>query len=470
LTVSHWKWIRIKTVFPLPGYVREAIQRLDEAGHVAYVVGGSVRDFLLGRTVKDHDIATSASPDEICALFPGSVTVGKAFGVIKVPVQVPGQPAENPLLLEIATFREDLEYLDHRHPTAVRFSGPIEDAQRRDFTINALFYDPKTARILDSTAGMDDLRAGVVRAIGEPRARFQEDALRLLRAARFTTTLGFRLDPETAKAAQAQARLIQHVSGERVRDELTLMLTGPRPAEAMECLAELGLLKQVLPEVEALRGVSQAPTFVRGSMTGHAKDSDIWSTTLRTLRFVSAPPASKRSVPLAWAALLYDVGKPVALKLNDERNFNGHEALGADIVRAVGGRLRMPRSDIDRIAALLEELLKFRDAFNMREATLERFVREPFFDELLELHRVVALSSDGNLAFYEYCAHRRQLALSAESREVPRLIDGKDLIQLGFKPGPEFSGILRTVEDLALEHQLTTKEEALEYVVSRYVR
>jgi tRNA nucleotidyltransferase/poly(A) polymerase len=254
------------------------------------------------------------------------------------------------------------------------------------------------------------------------------------------------------------------------------MLTGPRPAEAMECLADLGLLKHVLPEVQATRGVGQAPTYVRGALPGgEGKGSDIWSTTLRTLRFLSrAEPSSgvspSRSPALGWAALLYDVGKPEALRRNGGKNFNGHETIGAGMVRAIGERLRMTRADIDRIAAMLEDLPKFRDAFKMREATLERFVREPYFDELLELHRAQALSSDGNLAFYEYCAHRRKLAMSAETRGVPRLIDGKDLIQLGFKPGPEFSAILRTVEDLALERRLTTKEEALEYVVSRFVR
>jgi poly(A) polymerase len=436
---------------------------------VAYIVGGSVRDFLLQRThqMKDHDIATSARPDEVCRLFPNAITVGKVFGVIKVPLGKGDEATE----VEIATFREDLEYLDHRHPTKVRFSGPEEDALRRDFTINALFFDPKTAKILDPTGGMEDLKARKLRAIGDPKTRFEEDALRLLRAVRFSTALGFALDPATAAAVQARAKLIRQVSGERVRDELTRMLTGPKPAEAMAMLAELGLLKYVLPEVDALRGVSQAPTYLSGSPRA-AKESDIWATTLRTLRSVTKNGSDllPRSTALSWSALLYDVGKPVASRANQDKNFNGHEIEGAALVRVIGDRLRMTRNDIDRIAAMVEDLLKFRDVFKMREATLERFVRLPYFDELLELHRAQASSSDGNLAFYEFCSYRRRLVLGSSLRDPARLIDGKDLIQLGFRPGPEFSAILRTVEDLVLERKLLTKEQALEFVVSQFVK
>jgi poly(A) polymerase len=251
------------------------------------------------------------------------------------------------------------------------------------------------------------------------------------------------------------------------------MLTGPKPSEAIKSLSELRLLKHVLPEVEAMKGVSQAPTYIKGasrvSQKKSALENDILFTTLRTLKILSHRSPS-RSVALGWAALLYEVGKPHAIEQNEGRNFNGHEVAGAEIVREMCERLRMKKIDIDRIADMTQELLKFRDAFKMREATLERFVRTPYFDELLELHRAQALSSDGNLAFYEYCAHRRREVLGSEGQELPKLIDGKDLIQLGFKPGPEFSAILRTVEDLALERRLISKEQALEYVVSRFVK
>lgn len=451
--------------------MKEALQRLDESGHVAYVVGGSVRDFLLQRPSKDHDIATDAGPDELCALFPNAVTVGKAFGVIKVPVRASVSDASaakagegKPELLEIATFREDLKYADHRRPESVRFAGPLEDATRRDFTINALFYDPKTSRILDPTGGYEDLKAGVIRAIGKPDERFREDALRLLRAARFAAGLGFRLEPATAAAVQARAKLISHVSAERVRDELTLMLQGPRPAEAMELLSTLGLLRLVLPEVEAMKAVRQAPTYSAG-----LHGLDVFQSTLESLRGM-AVRRSERSVALAWATLLYDVGKPVALARNDGRNFNGHELDGGRIARSIALRLRMARADMETIAAMVEDLIKFRDVFKMREATLERFVRLPYFEELLALHLAQAITLDGNLAYHEFCAFKLEELRRAPDREPPRLIDGTDLIQLGLKPGPEFSEILRVVEDLALEKKLSSKEQALEYVVSKFVK
>jgi poly(A) polymerase len=437
--------------------VKDALQRLDEAGHVAYVVGGSVRDFLLRRESKDHDIATSAGPDELCALFPRALTVGKAFGVIKVPCG-----AE---LLEVATFREDLDYSDHRHPKGVRFSGPVEDARRRDFTINALFYDPKTSRILDSVKGMEDLKNGVVRAIGDAPKRFQEDALRLLRAVRFATRLGFEIDPETYAAIRGRAKLILKISAERIRDELTLMMTGPNPDVSITMLSELGLLQHVLPELESLRGLPQP-----GMASESGKSSDVWTHTVRAIGLL-ARFAPQRTPSLAWAALLHDVGKPVAAKRSGGKNFNGHELDGARLARAIAIRLKMPRDQVETIASMLEVHLKFKDVFQMREATLQRFVQQTGFEELLALHKADALATDGNLAFYEFCASRLTAMKAGRAALVPpRLIDGTDLIQLGFYPGPRFSEILRTVEDLALEHKLGTKEEALEYVVRHFVK
>lgn len=462
-TATHWKWIRIKQPFPLPPAVKEALQKLDESGHVAYVVGGSVRDFLLRRESKDHDIATDAGPEELCSIFPKAITVGKAFGVIKVPF-TGGKAGGKTEIVEIATFREDLAYKDHRRPESVRFAGPLEDATRRDFTVNALYYDPKTSRILDPTGGFEDLRTCVLRAIGKPDERFREDALRLLRAARFAAGLGFRLEPATAAAARARARLISHVSGERIRDELTLMLRGARPADALETLSSLGLLKLVLPEVEALKSVRQAPTYSAGR-----SGLDVFQSTLETLRSLAAR-RPERSVALAWAALLYDVGKPVAFSRNEGRNFNGHELDGSRIARSIALRLKMARAEMEPLAAMMEDLIKFRDVFKMREATLERFVRLPYFEELLALHQAQAITLDGNLAYHEFCAFKLAELRRASNLAPPRLIDGKDLIQLGLRPGPEFSEILRVVEDLALEKKLATKEQALEYVISRFVK
>lgn len=452
------KWIRIDRPFPLPLYVKEALQKLDDAGHIAYIVGGSVRDFLLQKELKDYDIATSADPDELCRLFPDSVTVGKAFGVLKVPVKKPDGATT---LLEIATFRQDLEYRDHRRPTGVLFSGPAEDARRRDFTINALFFDPKTSRILDVVGGTEDLRKRVIRAIGDPKIRFREDALRLLRAVRFTTRFGFTLEGATALAIQDRAKLIQKVSAERVRDELTLMLSGPDPSQSLRLLSELGLLGHVLPEVKALQGVPESPTAM--------VEGDVWKHTLKLIDVLVAQNPI-RPPTLTWAALLHDIGKPQIYAASaSSKNYNGHELEGAQMARAVAERVRMSREEIDTIGALVEDHLKFRQVFQMRESTLQRFVREPHFEQLLALHRADATVLDGNLIYYEFCATRFAELKRQPSADASKLIGGEDLIQLGFKPGPKFSEILRTVEDLALERKLTSKEQALEYVVKHFV-
>jgi poly(A) polymerase len=439
----------------LPAYVKEALQKLDEAGHLAYVVGGCVRDFLLGRDCKDYDIATGANPDEICELFPNGVTVGKAFGVIKVPTGI------QPPLLEIATFREDLDYTDHRHPKGVLFSGPVQDAQRRDFTINALFYDPKTQRILDSTGGLEDLKLGILRAIGNPSERFREDALRLLRAIRFKTRFGFKIDPDTSEAIRARARLVSKVSSERIRDELTLMWQGPHPEESLKLLSEYGLLSLVLPEVEALKGVAQIPSYHR--------HEDVWAHLLKMLAYM-AEQSPVRSATVSWAAVLHEVGKPVASELNGGKNFNNHEIESVRLTEKIATRLKMSRADCDRIVAMVADHLKFRDVFQMRESTLQRLIRQEHFEELLAFHKADAGASDGNLAYYEFCANRLETLKKSLTTDIQKLVDGKDLIQLGFLPGPEFSEILRVVEDLTLEKKLTTKEEALEYVIKNFVR
>ncbi len=452
---KHSKSIRIDRSLSLPAYVKEALQILDEAGHIAYVVGGCVRDFLLGKDIKDYDIATSANPQELCRLFPRAITVGKAFGVIKVPTD------SSPNLLEIATFRQDGDYQNHRHPVSVTFTGPWQDAQRRDFSINALFYDPKTQRIIDSVGGYEDLKNGLIRAIGNPAERFREDALRLLRAVRFQARFQFQLHADTADAIRAKAHLISKVSAERVRDELTEMWTGPSPSEALKTLSELKLLQYVLPEVEALKGITQIPS--------HDRNEDLWNHMLKTLRHLERQSPT-RSMTMAWAAILHEIGKPVIAHANADKNFNGHEIESAKLAEKIAMRLKMPRADVSRIAAMVNDHLKFREVFQMRESTLQRFIRQEYFEEILAFHRADAAASDGNLAFHEFCLNRFETLKRAAAFDLRRLIDGKDLIQLGFSPGPEFSEILRTVEDLALEKKLNSKEEALEYVIKNFVR
>ena len=450
---SHW--IRLDRPIPLPAYVRDALQKLHSEGYVGYVVGGSVRDFLLGRESKDYDIATNALPDQLCKLFPLALMVGKEFGVLKVPT------GSQPPLMEIATFRKDLDYQDHRHPSGVVFSTPSEDAARRDFTINALYYDPKSNRIFDPTGGMEDLKVRKIRAIGDASVRFREDALRLLRAIRFKTQLGFDLNPETSRAIQARARLITKVSAERVRDELSLMWKGPKPSEALSLLSELGLLQFILPEVQALKGVPHIPSY--------SDDEDLWAHLLKMLEFlVIQNPV--RSLTLAWSVVLHEVGKPVVARMNEEKNFNGYEHESAKIAEKVADRLKLSRADTEQIVKMIVEHMKFRDVFQMRESTLQRWIREEYFEELLAFHKADAVSSDGNLAYYEFCLSRLEANRKSPPVALQKILDGKDLIQLGFQPGPLFSEILRVVEDLALERKLMTKDEALEFVVRNYIK
>lgn len=428
------KWIQINKTFQMPPYVKEALEKLDRAGFTAFVVGGSVRDFLLGRPTKDHDIATSADPDTLAELFPHAVMVGKAFGVIKIPVE--GYPYP----LEIASFRKESGYTDFRHPKKVEFADIFEDARRRDFTINAFYYDSKTRRILDQVDGFRDLESGTIRAIGDPMERFQEDALRLIRAVRFSALLGFEIESSTREAIRTRAKLIGKISAERIRDELTAVLMGPRPAQGLMDLSELGLLDYILPEVAKLKRHPMA--FAK----------------LNKMLEIMARHYSVREVEFSWAVLGYELG----------RIGKGSKQDRSEIAQSLCLRLKMSRAETARILELIEEAPKFRECFKMRDATLQRFVRLPRFDLHLALHRVEALATDGNLAFYVFCSNLAE-DLKKQAENNIKILNGEDLIQFGMRPGPRFSEILRTIEDLALEGKLKTKEQALEYVLKHFV-
>ncbi len=463
MTESRSKWIRTERPFPLPSYVKEALLKLNEAGHVAYVVGGSVRDFLLGLESKDHDIATSAHPDELSELFPNSIEVGKAFGVLKIPVEGSNQ------ILEIASFRKDIDYKDYRHPEKILLATPEEDALRRDFTVNAFFYDSKTSRILDCVGGMEDLRKKIIRAIGNPEDRFREDALRLIRAVRFVTQLGFDLDPDTFMALKTRAKLITKVSQERIRDELSLMWSGAHPADSLSLLSKSGLLGYVLPEVEDLKIIPKA-TARKSRIEAEV---DTWTHTLKIVDMIARQnlhlDRSQKSI-LVWAAVLHETGKAKLYRASRVRNFNGHEVEGAKLAKNVGDRLRLPRQDVNRVVAIIENHLHFGDVFKMRESTLQRFIGQSYFENLLAFHRADATITDGNLAYYEFCVSRLKDVQASAATRAYKLIDGNDLIQLGLNPGRGFSEILRVVEDLAMENKLHSKEEALEYIVKNFVK
>jgi poly(A) polymerase len=423
-------------------------ERLHSQGHEALLVGGCVRDILLGRKAADYDVATDAMPDEVMALFPESLAVGAQFGVIAA--------ARDGLKVEVATFRADAGYSDGRHPDSVVYARTAkEDVQRRDFTVNGLLMRHDTGEVLDYVGGQADLRAGIIRAIGEPDRRFREDKLRLLRAARFAARFGFAIEPATFGAIRGHAGEITQVSAERVRDELTKLLTEGAARQGFELLEHTGLLQVVLPEVAALKGVEQPPQF--------HPEGDVW---IHTRLMIEQLPAGA-SPTLAWGVLLHDVGKPATFKsaaeTGDRIRFDGHVDVGVRMAQDITRRLRFSNDDAEQIVALVANHMKFKDVEQMRAATLKRFLRLPRFEEHLELHRLDCLSSHRRLESYGFV--RRTLAETPEEQiRPPRLLTGDDLLEMGYKPGPLFTEILRSVEDAQLEGQLQSEEEAKDYV------
>jgi len=426
---------------------RAVASRLRAAGHRAYLVGGSVRDLLLGVAPKDFDISTDARPDRLLSLFPGSGTVGAHFGVVLV--------REGAAQVEVATFRSDREYADGRRPTSVGFeTDPRADVLRRDFTINGLMMNLETGEVLDFVGGRRDLERRTVRAIGDPEARFAEDHLRLLRAVRFAARLGFDIEAETWAAMVRRHESILKVAPERVRDELERILTQGGARRGFELLDASGMLPVLLPEVAAMKGVAQPPEF--------HPEGDVWTHTLLLLENLKGPSSA-----LAWAALLHDVGKPPTFRLADRIRFDGHAEEGVRLAREILGRLRASHDETEQVAALVANHMRFLDVGRMKESTLKRFLRQPNFDQHLELHRLDCVSGNGRLEGWEFC--RRRLAeLGGEQLKPKRLLTGADLIAAGYAPGPRFADILDAVEDAQLEARVATPEEALEWVRKRY--
>jgi len=426
---------------------RSIVARLRGAGHQAYLVGGCVRDLLLGRTPKDFDVATDARPDRVSELFEYSEQVGAHFGVVLV--------RENTSQVEVATFRSDASYSDGRRPDAVRFeSDPRQDALRRDFTINALLLDPDTNEVLDFAGGREDLCRGVIRAIGDPEARFREDHLRLIRAVRFAARLGFAIEPATMAAIRRLHGLIGSVSPERVRDELTRILTEGGARRGFELLDETGLLADILPEVAAMKGVAQPPEF--------HPEGDVWTHTLLLLEKLRHP-----SVTLAAGALLHDVGKPPTFRVADRIRFDGHAEEGVRMAHDILTRLRFSTEQAEQIEALIANHMRFMNTRQMRVSTLKRFLRMEHFSEHLELHRLDCLSGSGKLDNYKFVLARLAELGEEELRPKP-LLTGRDLIEEGYAPGPLFGRMLAAVEDAQLEGSLRSKEDALALVRAEY--
>ncbi len=423
------------------------IKRLREKGHEAYLAGGCVRDFLLGKPPQDYDIATDARPEMIQEIFPRTTAVGSQFGVVLVVFD--GEP------FEVATFRYDGPYLDGRHPSHVRFGSLEEDIGRRDFTINGMMYDPVNGRVIDLVGGREDLDRCLIRAIGNPEERFREDRLRMVRAVRFAASLGFTIEPGTLAAIQRQASTIKEISWERIGDEITRILTEGHAKMGFELLDSTKLLEAVIPEVHALKGIEQSPDF--------HPEGDVFIHTLLTLSHLNQPAET-----FAYGCLLHDIAKPVCFNREGGRiTFYGHPEKGAEMAVEILKRLKRSRAVWEEVARLVRNHLRHTQAPKMRLSTLKRFLGQQGIEELLELTRIDALSANGDLQYYDFC--RRKLAEFREEEIHPKpLLTGSDLIAMGFSPGPLFKVILEAAEEAQLEGEIATKEEAMEWVTQRY--
>lgn len=426
----------------------EIIRVLRLNGYLAFLVGGCVRDRLLGQKPKDFDVSTDARPEQISKLFPRSRLVGEQFGVVLVDA------GESGVHVEVATFRSESAYSDGRHPDSVRFeSDPAADVMRRDFTINGLMEDPMSGRILDYVGGRADLEHRLVRAIGDPATRFQEDHLRLLRAARLAARLGFEIEPGTLAAMQASAGDIQRTASERVRDELIRILTEGAPTRGLELLDKALLLEQVLPELKACQGVEQPPEF--------HPEGDVYTHTLLMLDLLERPTAT-----LAMGVMLHDIGKPSTFRRAERIRFDGHVEAGVEIARNILRRLRFSNEQSEQILSLIQNHMRFSHVHLMKPSTLKRFLRLDGFREHLELHRVDCLSSHGSLDNYRFA--KEQLGtLNEEQLKPPRLITGRDLIEQGFAPGAGFGAVLHELETAQLDGAIATREQALEFAIRR---
>ncbi|NLB54571.1 MAG: CCA tRNA nucleotidyltransferase [Lentisphaerae bacterium] len=419
--------------------------RLKNAGFEALLAGGCVRDMIMGRVPRDYDIATNANVDDTLELFPDGITVGKAFGVIRIKL--------NNFCFEIASFREDHDYTDGRRPGSITFTDAKNDALRRDFTVNALFYDPFAEEIRDYVGGYKDIQNKVIRAVGDPDKRFNEDYLRMMRAVRFSGVLGFEINPSTLNALKTNAYNIAKISKERVRDELTLTLTESlKPGRTVELLQEIGLLKEILPEVSATKGQEQPPEF--------HPEGDVFEHTVMMLDMMEKKP----SLQLAYSVLFHDIGKPPTAKMGADRlRFDGHASVGAKMAVEIMKRLKFSNADTKTIAFCVENHMRFMDVRKMRRSTLHRLIAAPTFDIELELHKLDCLASHGKLLNYNFLIQAKQSFKAKPSLPKP-LVTGEDIIALGIPEGKEVGKWKALVFEAQLEGYFTDRNEALEWV------
>ena len=437
------------SISPMETAARQIVARLRERNHVAYFAGGCVRDLVRGEPAKDFDIVTDAPPEIVRQIFPRTHAVGAHFGVIVV--------LENEFQFEVATFRSDDVYVDGRRPSAVHFSSPEEDAKRRDFTINGMFFDPIANEVIDFVGGRADLEAKIIRAIGEPAKRFEEDRLRMLRAVRFATVLDYKIDNPTWAALVANAATINDISAERIREELVRIFLSPRRVRGWDLLDASGLMKNILPEVDAMKGCAQPPQF--------HPEGDVFQHTRIMLELLP----EQVSVPLVFSVLLHDIGKPPTATVDETGRirFNAHDRIGAEMTETIMQRLRFSRAEIDATVEMVRQHMVFKDVPRMRVAKLKRFMARPTFEEELELHRVDCASSHGMMENYEFLMRKRE-EFANEPIIPPPLVRGDDLLALGLEPGPRFGEILEAVETRQLEGALKDRQEALAWVKQEY--
>ena len=430
----------------------EIVKTLGEKGHAAFFVGGCVRDALLGVECDEIDIATSATPEQIQRTFAKTVAVGESFGVVLV--------IKGGMKFEVATFRMESSYGDGRHPERVNYTKSMEeDVRRRDFTINGMLYDPLSGELYDYVGGLGDLERRLVRTIGDPGKRFGEDRLRMMRAVRFASCLDFELDGAALSAIRSEAAAISVVSRERIREELVKILTRRNPGNGLRLLSSSGLLEHFLPEVECMHGVRQPPQF--------HPEGDVFEHTCLVMDRLYGNTDGLCSEELAVAALLHDVGKPPTYSESDRIRFNGHDRVGARMSEGICRKLRFSRKQINRISELILKHLKFKDVFNMRKSTLKRFLSLPYFEEHMQMHLADCMASHGQTDAYDFIREKME-EYGREEIKPPPLLGGRDLIDLGYSPGPVFSEILGSVEELQLENRLSSREEAIEFVLKNY--
>ena len=423
-------------------------KRLAKAGYQAFWVGGCVRDAQLGQAPKDYDIATDAKPAQIEQIFRKTIPVGKQFGVIMV--------LEYGHEYQVATFRAEADYTDGRRPGSVRFTDAREDALRRDFTVNGLFFDPIEGELHDWVGGQADLEAKRIRTIGDPMERFGEDRLRMLRAVRFAAQLGFEIEAATFAAVCDNAAAISEVSAERIRDELLKIFRPPHADAGLELLRKSGLLGEVLPELEATIGCEQPPEF--------HPEGDVYT----HIRLMLNQLPEDADTALIWSVLMHDIAKPVTMSRDGDGRirFFGHEKIGADMARDILNRLRFPKVEIDAVTTCVRFHMQLKDAREMRTATLRKLFLRPVFATELELHRLDCLSSSGRLDNFEFLQAKFEAFQNQPELQQP-LLDGSDLIALGQAPGPRFGALLNEALERQLEGELTTRDQALDWLETK---